>query len=271
MSLASEKDDDDDALSASDIQAAVLPFTCCGAAAGSAAVKGSGREDEDSEGASEAGCANEAEVDSLGKVMQLFPPALQDAIGYFLVSREHPADASDDGATSVGDNDLEGDALVTNWDQLTVQQRLALCAGLGGDLMEVAADHGRHVELRFTNGSVSGRDVQLQLKLNIREAVRHLSTLHAAASHGSSFERERQPDLIGAYQPDLIGASPGTDQKRALPDPFSFDNRMGIDGSLHRISAIRDRDRSIIGLTYRIGRHIPGQLGRADGYSSFCF
>ena len=44
-------------------------------------------------------------------------------------------------------------------------------------------------------------------------------------------------------------------------DPFHEDNRMGLEGTLHRISAIRNRDakRSIIGLTYRIGRHVPGQ------------
>ncbi|KAL3153362.1 hypothetical protein ABBQ38_011703 [Trebouxia sp. C0009 RCD-2024] len=33
---------------------------------------------------------------------------------------------------------------------------------------------------------------------------------------------------------------------------------MGLTGTLHRISAIKDRDGSVIGLTYRIGRHVPG-------------
>jgi len=35
---------------------------------------------------------------------------------------------------------------------------------------------------------------------------------------------------------------------------------MGVEGTLHRISAIRNRDkqRSVIGLTYRVGRHMPG-------------
>ena len=41
-------------------------------------------------------------------------------------------------------------------------------------------------------------------------------------------------------------------------DPFHADNRMGLTGTLHRISAIRDRDGSVIGLTYRIGRHVAG-------------
>ena len=42
-------------------------------------------------------------------------------------------------------------------------------------------------------------------------------------------------------------------------DPFHADNRMGLKGTLHRISAIRDQDGSVIGITYCIGRHMPGQ------------
>jgi stage III sporulation protein SpoIIIAA len=39
---------------------------------------------------------------------------------------------------------------------------------------------------------------------------------------------------------------------------FSSDNRTGIPGTLHRISAIRNRNNVIIGLTIRIGRHNQG-------------
>ena len=39
---------------------------------------------------------------------------------------------------------------------------------------------------------------------------------------------------------------------------FSSDNRAGLDGTLHRISAIRNRQDRIIGLTIRIGRAIYG-------------
>jgi len=38
---------------------------------------------------------------------------------------------------------------------------------------------------------------------------------------------------------------------------FSSDNRIGISQTLHRISAIKDKYSQIVGLTYRIGRHIP--------------
>ncbi|GKU91663.1 hypothetical protein SLEP1_g5501 [Rubroshorea leprosula] len=42
---------------------------------------------------------------------------------------------------------------------------------------------------------------------------------------------------------------------------FSDDNRSGIDRSLHRISAIRNRKLQIIGLTCRVGRAVSGSAG----------
>ena len=56
--------------------------------------------------------------------------------------------------------------------------------------------------------------------------------------------------------------APGPNSSFALGagDPFHADNRMGLTGTLHRISAIRDRDGSVIGLTYRIGRHVAGMF-----------
>lgn len=58
----------------------------------------------------------------------------------------------------------------------------------------------------------------------------------------------------------LHGDQSLTDKLFVLPagDPFHADNRMGLTGTLHRISAIRDRDGSVAGLTYRIGRHVAG-------------
>ena len=42
---------------------------------------------------------------------------------------------------------------------------------------------------------------------------------------------------------------------------FSADNRAGIEQTLHRISAIRNRSGEIIGLTCRVGRAIFGTIG----------
>lgn len=39
---------------------------------------------------------------------------------------------------------------------------------------------------------------------------------------------------------------------------FSSDNRAGVPGTLHRISAMRGRQGEVLGLTYRVGRHLEG-------------
>ena len=42
---------------------------------------------------------------------------------------------------------------------------------------------------------------------------------------------------------------------------FGSDNRAGLERQLHRISAIRNRESEIIGLTLRFGRHVSGNTG----------
>ncbi|MGE4169574.1 MAG: R3H domain-containing nucleic acid-binding protein [Candidatus Margulisiibacteriota bacterium] len=42
--------------------------------------------------------------------------------------------------------------------------------------------------------------------------------------------------------------------------PFTSDNRAGLEGTLHRISAIRNRQGVVIGLTCRVGRAIVGTI-----------
>lgn len=41
---------------------------------------------------------------------------------------------------------------------------------------------------------------------------------------------------------------------------FGGDNRAGIEGTLHRISAIRSRKGMIVGLTCRVGRAVSGHI-----------
>lgn len=42
---------------------------------------------------------------------------------------------------------------------------------------------------------------------------------------------------------------------------FGSDNRTGIAGTLHQVSAIRSRKGEVIGLTFRVGRAVHGQIG----------
>jgi stage III sporulation protein SpoIIIAA len=44
---------------------------------------------------------------------------------------------------------------------------------------------------------------------------------------------------------------------------FGGDNRAGIEGTLHRISAIRSRKGDIVGLTCRVGRAVTGHVDMA--------
>ena len=41
---------------------------------------------------------------------------------------------------------------------------------------------------------------------------------------------------------------------------FMTDNRAGIEGTLHRISAIRNRKGQVVGLTCRVGRAVTGHI-----------
>lgn len=45
-----------------------------------------------------------------------------------------------------------------------------------------------------------------------------------------------------------------------LVGEFGADNRAGIEGTLHRISAIRNRKGFIVGLTCRVGRAVSGHI-----------
>ena len=42
---------------------------------------------------------------------------------------------------------------------------------------------------------------------------------------------------------------------------FGTDNRAGIPGTLHRISAMRSRRGEVVGLTCRVGRAVTGHVG----------
>ncbi len=49
---------------------------------------------------------------------------------------------------------------------------------------------------------------------------------------------------------------------KSTADLFDRDNRLRLDDWLHQVSAIKDSDEehSIVGLTFRLGRHRPGRL-----------
>ncbi len=67
---------------------------------------------------------------------------------------------------------------------------------------------------------------------------------------------ERYPDLIvSEHDIEFVSKSIGE---------FGTDNRAGIERTLHRISAIRNRHNKIIGLTCRVGRALEGTIDMID-------
>jgi stage III sporulation protein SpoIIIAA len=67
---------------------------------------------------------------------------------------------------------------------------------------------------------------------------------------------ERWPDVVvSEHDIDFVNKSIGE---------FGTDNRAGIERTLHRISAIRNRHHKIIGLTCRVGRAVEGTIDMID-------
>ena len=63
---------------------------------------------------------------------------------------------------------------------------------------------------------------------------------------------------------DKLGVEPVTEEDinfvTSHLQEFTHDNRSGIPGTLHRISAIRNRQGKVVGLTCRIGRVVTGTI-----------
>ncbi|MDX2271122.1 MAG: R3H domain-containing nucleic acid-binding protein [Cyanobacteriota bacterium] len=74
----------------------------------------------------------------------------------------------------------------------------------------------------------------------------------------------RQPEARFPGQAEILSPQPVTRQQLdhviSQVGEFSGDNRAGIESTLHRISAIRNRQGSIIGLTCRVGRCVIGVI-----------
>jgi stage III sporulation protein SpoIIIAA len=74
----------------------------------------------------------------------------------------------------------------------------------------------------------------------------------------------RQPEARFAYGSRLLEQDPVTRQDIAFTisriGSFGSDNRAGIEGTLHRIAALRNRRGDVIGLTCRVGRAVSGTI-----------
>jgi stage III sporulation protein SpoIIIAA len=105
------------------------------------------------------------------------------------------------------------------------------------DLLEIVMDLGRPAEARFVH-----RVIEL---LPSKPFNRDL-----LASATNSAETDPEDEITIE---DIVGVTEKIGN-------FGFDNRAGIERTLHRISAIRSRSDRVIGLTCRIGRAVYGTV-----------
>lgn len=70
----------------------------------------------------------------------------------------------------------------------------------------------------------------------------------------------RHADGKTEYIENKIVEEKDIEQTTSRLQPFTHDNRSGIPGTLHRISAIRNRQGKVVGLTCRIGRVVTGTI-----------
>lgn len=106
------------------------------------------------------------------------------------------------------------------------------------------ADAGHPVQIKLSDHTV----VELPVTLDIQDALRRL----AAAKEGLEEGTNSSSSSSSLFDSVLAGFQTTTGS--SYDGMFGSDNRMGIPGTLHRISAMRDRKKGVIGLTYRVGR-----------------
>ncbi len=90
--------------------------------------------------------------------------------------------------------------------------------------------------------------------------VMHLSAMAITALY--EFEDAAVQPPTHAHETAVCQPGPLTDLEAAVAavGDFGADNRAGVPGTLHRISAIRNRRGAIIGLTCRVGRAVSGHI-----------
>ncbi|KAF6257639.1 hypothetical protein COO60DRAFT_1639827 [Scenedesmus sp. NREL 46B-D3] len=110
-------------------------------------------------------------------------------------------------------------------------------------LLELAADIGRPVRLRLSDGQL----VELQdTQLNIQEQVKFLWDFQ------QSFRQlQQRHGQAAALSTHPTGTSTTSTSSGSDSDPFGPDGCLGVEGALHRIAALRDKSGAITGLSCR--------------------
>jgi hypothetical protein len=135
------------------------------------------------------------------------------------------------------------------------------------ELLEVVMDLGRPPLARFPSGDVKLSDDPVTAE-DLAQAVEKVGgctvndcgVLVLAAGKGAAAARHQ---LSNYHRPPPFESHATPHQLETPKQPpqvgdFGGDNRAGIDATLHRISAMRNRAGKVVGLTCRVGRAITG-------------
>lgn len=135
-----------------------------------------------------------------------------------------------------------------------------VCQRAGASALDCAADDGCRDE-----GAVTVRDDLDSLLQVLPPGLRSLISDHPRRGELVEvvLDLGRSPEIRGAqgYREVLRAEECSSEELEAAANAvgnFGGDNRAGIAGTLHRISAIRNRRGLIIGLTCRVGRAVAG-------------
>ncbi len=160
-------------------------------------------------------------------------------------------------------------------------------------IVDIQADVGHDIQLKLSDSSI----IQLPLQLNMAEALAclaaakqweggggaaaacsnndtNINSLATAVDQGTAngytchggkplgndviTEAAEVLNITTTTTSSSSSSSSVSLASAAVKTLFGSDNRTGVSGTLHRISAMRDKQGAVIGLTYRIGRHVPG-------------
>jgi hypothetical protein len=117
----------------------------------------------------------------------------------------------------------------------------------------VIIDEGRPVELRLADGTF--RQLPQQYNTTVQEALTALGVAETAAAGSQPTSNSSSVDEVYYSGAALSGGWQGGGGGKRR---FGSDKRLTLPGSLHRVSAIKDKWGEVTGLTYRVGRHLPG-------------
>ena len=92
--------------------------------------------------------------------------------------------------------------------------------------------------------------------------MKFFASLHHL-SHVAPKDMPAHSALTPAYQSSLCAVQITWEDLKAAEQAvgdFGSDNRAGVQGTLHRISAMRSRKGTVVGLTCRVGRAVTGHV-----------